>query len=280
MKIGVFSNTIGGASVEEVAERTRAAGVEVVQLRTDWAGLDLEESAVDRARVRQAYERTGVTIAALAAYTNLLDPNRERRSANQRRFERFIHLAPELGTRVVVTECGSYDPHDSWSDHPHNHTPEAWAELVEVTTRVTALCERAGMLLAYEPYVNSVVDSAGAAHRLSNEVGSPALAFVFDPAGLVTPATLPHNRAVTAEALDTLRGRIALAHADDVRYVDGEAQWRPLGWGDLDAEAALHGLASVGFDGALIVEHLTESLVPEALAFCRDRLSHAPTPAR
>lgn len=274
MKLGVFSETVHAGSPEEVAVRTRALGVEAVQLRAKWEGLDLAGSRAERARVRRAYEQAGVTVAALAAYTNLLDPLPARRRANQEQLEHIIGVAAELGTRIVVTETGSYDPASSWNDHPHNHTPAAWTELVEVTGRLVRHCEREGIVLAYEPYVNSVLDSAAAAQRLAEEIGSPALSFVFDPAGLTTAATIGRNRIITLEALALLRGRVALAHADDVRYEDGTARWLPLGWGDLDAAAVFEGLTATGFEGALIIEHLAESLVPQALAFCRSRLAH------
>jgi sugar phosphate isomerase/epimerase len=274
MKLGVFSETVRADSPEAVAARTRALGVEAVQLRATWEGLDLAGSRADRARVRRAYEQAGVTVAALAAYTNLLDPLPARRRANQEQLEHLSGVAAELGTRVIVTETGSYDAASSWNDHPHNHTPAAWAELVEVTGRLVRRCEREGVVLAYEPYVNSVLDSAPAARRLAEEIGSPALAFVFDPAGLTTAATISRNRVITLEALALLRGRLALAHADDVRYEDGTARWLPLGWGELDAAAVFEGLTTAGFAGALIIEHLAESLVPQALAFCRTRLAH------
>ena len=273
MKIGIFSNTVSGGTPEEVAARTRALGVEAVQLRTEYTGLDLLGCMAHRTRVRRAYEAEGVAVVALAGYTNLLDPVPERRRANQEQLEHLIGVAAELGTRIVVTETGSYDPANSWNDHPHNHTPAAWVELVEVTGRLIRRCEREGIVLAYEPYVNSVLDSAPAAHRLAGEIGSSSLAFVFDPAGLTTAAMVARNRVITLEALALLRGRIALAHADDVRYEDGSARWLPLGWGQLDAGAVFEGLSAAGFEGALIIEHLPESLVPEALAFCRERLT-------
>lgn len=275
MKLGIFSDTVGGNTPEEVAARTRALGVETVQLRLERNGLDLLGRAADRARVRRAYDEAGVTVAALAGYTNLLDPVLARRQANQEYLERLIAIAGDLGTSVVVTETGSYDPASSWNDHPRNHTAGAWAELVEVTGALVSVCECASVTLAYEPYVNSVLDSARAARRLADEIDSPFLSFVLDSAGLMTPRTIERNREITMAALELLRGRIALAHADDVRYEGGVARWRPLGWGDLDAETVLDGLAAVGFEGALIVEHLSESQAPEALAFCRERLARS-----
>jgi len=273
MKVGVFSDAIGGDSPEIVAERTRAAGVEVVQLRTTWPGLDLLECAADRSRVRRAYEGVGIGVAALAAYCNLLEPDPERRSRIHERIERLIRLAPELGTDLIVTETGTLNTDDNWADHPRNRTADAWADLVEVTGRLARLCEQQGLRLAYEPYVNTVLHSAPAARRLADEVASPALYFVLDAAGLMTPETLPANREITAAACALLGDRLALAHADDLRYENGSARWLPLGWGDLDAGAVFAGLVGIGFDGALIVEHLKESLVPEALAFCRERLA-------
>ncbi|MGH2344293.1 MAG: sugar phosphate isomerase/epimerase family protein [Chloroflexota bacterium] len=275
MRVGVFSNSISGGSPEEVAERSRAAGVEAVQLRLEWPGLDVEGRAADRARLRRAYEAAGIEVAALAAYTNLFDPRLERRRANRARLEHLIQITPEFGASIIVTETGSYNPDDSWSDHARNHTPEAWEDLLAVTDHLVRCCEQAGVVLAYEPYVNTALSSAAEARRLADDIGSSALAFVFDGAGLVTPQTLPNNKTITEEALALLRGRIALAHADDVRYEDGKARWLPLGWGALDAAAVFTGLLTVGFVGALIVEHLAESLVPEALAFCREQLADA-----
>ena len=107
--------------------------------------------------MRRAYESVGVETHALAAYANLLDPQPERRRANQERLAQTIRIAADLGTRVVVTETGTYHPSDAWSDHPDNHTAAAWAELVAVTGRMAGLCEREGVTLAYEPYVNTVL---------------------------------------------------------------------------------------------------------------------------
>jgi sugar phosphate isomerase/epimerase len=273
MKIGAFSDAVRGGSPEAVAQRSRAAGLEVIQLRTDWPGLDLLGSAADRARVRDAYEAVGIGVAALAAYGNLLDPRPERRRQIHERIARLIRMAPELGTELLVTEAGTFHPNDSWADHPHNRTPDAWAELVEVTGQLVLQCERHGVRLAYEPYVNTVLYSAEAAACLAGEIGSPALCFVFDAAGLMTPETLPANREITAAACALLGDRLALAHADDLRYEDGRARWLPLGWGDLDASEVFAGLAGAGFDGALIVEHVAEDLLPEAAAFCRERSS-------
>jgi sugar phosphate isomerase/epimerase len=274
VRLGVFSNTISGSSPEEVAECSRAAGVEAVQLRLEWPGLDVEGRAADRVRVRRAYEAAGIEVAAVAAYTNLFDPRLERRQANRTRLEHLIRITPEFGTSIIVTETGSYNPDDSWSDHAQNHTPEAWADLLTITDHLVRHCEQAGVVLAYEPYVNTVLSSAVKAQQLAEEIRSPALAFVFDGAGLVTPETLSNNTTITEEALALLRGRIALAHADDVRYEDGKARWLPLGWGALDAHAVFKGLLSAGFDGALIVEHLAQALVPEALAYCRKHLTN------
>ena len=73
-------------------------------------------------------------MAALAAYTNLMAPDPVRTSENRERCEAALRVAGELGTNLVVTETGSYHPHDSWSrPSGQPHGAEAWAELVEVT---------------------------------------------------------------------------------------------------------------------------------------------------
>ena len=57
------------------------------------------------------------------------------------------------------------------------------------------------VLLAFEPEVNNVVDSARKARRLMDEIGSPHLKVTIDPANIFHTGELPRMK----EMLDSVR---------------------------------------------------------------------------
>ena len=60
-----------------------------------------------------------------------------------------------------------------WRAHPDNNTPEAWRDLVESMKQALAVAEEYGVVLALEPEVANVIDSAQKARRLLDEMQSP-----------------------------------------------------------------------------------------------------------
>jgi sugar phosphate isomerase/epimerase len=123
--------------------------------------------------------------------------------------------------------------------------------------------------MAFEPEVVNVVDTAEKAARLIDEVGSSRLRVVLDPANLFHPATLPRMQAVLEEAFALVGGRIALAHAKDVRLAEdgGECVRPAAGTGQLDYATYARLLQACGYDGALVMHSLEEAEIPASKAY-------------
>ena len=85
-----------------------------------------------------------------------------------------------------------------------------------------AVAEEYDVVLALEPEVANVIDSAQKARRLLDEMQSPYLKVCMDGANIFHKGELPKMREILDEAFALLSGDIALAHAKDLDR-DGQA---------------------------------------------------------
>src|SRR5262249_60022370 len=116
---------------------------------------------------------------------------------------------------------GTRDPDDRWRGHPANGRPDAWADLLKAMEQALAIAEDHDLWLAVEPETANVVDSPVKARRLLDELRSPRLKIILDPANLFRVEDLPHQQATLDGAFDLLGPDIVLAHAKDVQVVAG-----------------------------------------------------------
>jgi sugar phosphate isomerase/epimerase len=122
------------------------------------------------------------------------------------------------------------------------------------------LAEAAGIKLAVEPEPGNVVNHAQAARRLLNEVASPFLGIVLDPANLLSPETLSEQHEVLAQAAQLLGGSLLLAHIKDI---DSSGRVTAPGSGAVDLPAFVAELRSIAYDGALIAHGFSEKNAAE-----------------
>ena len=85
----------------------------------------------------------------------------------------------------------------------------------------TDIARQARLVLAFEPEVNNVVDSAQKARRLMDEIGSPHLKVTFDAANLFHTGELPRMKEILDEAFALIGRDVVLAHAKDLDH-DGD----------------------------------------------------------
>jgi sugar phosphate isomerase/epimerase len=164
-----------------------------------------------------------------------------------------------------------------WRGHPANGRPDAWADLLAGMEQALAIAEKHDLWLAVEPETANVVDSPARARRLLDELRSPRLKIIIDPANLFHVEDLPRQRAILDAAFDLLGPDIVLAHAKDVRVVDGIVHHVAAGTGLLDYPHYLALLRQVPVP--LIVHGLAEAEVGRALAFLRGALADTQTQA-
>lgn len=134
------------------------------------------------------------------------------------------------------------------------------------------IARQARVVLAFEPEVNNVVNSAQKARRLMDEIGSPNLKVTFDGANLFPKGQLPRMKEILDEAFALIGKDIVLAHAKDLDH-DGDAGHQAAGQGKLDYDYYVALLHKYRFPGPLLLHSLTEAQMPGCVAFLREKIA-------
>jgi sugar phosphate isomerase/epimerase len=262
MRLGIFAKTFPGSVPLTVLQAVKAAGYDVAQFNMACAGLPAmpdEIPSATIASIRDAVAESGVELVALSGTYNMIHPDRAVRETGMRRLGVMLAAARALDVPLVTLCTGTRDPLDQWAHHPDNATPEAWADLLTEMEKAVALADKAGVDLGIEPEQANVVTSAADGRRLIDAIRSERIRFVVDPANLFEVADGDTARAVVADAVDKLAGRIAMAHAKD-RRPDGS--FATAGTGIVDFPDFLARLRQAGFDGPVVTHGLTAEEAP------------------
>ena len=272
MQPGIFAKTFPGDNADAVLAQVAAAGFSCTQFNMACTGLPslpahiAPEIAAD---VAAAARRHGVAIAAISATYNMIHPDTAVRAAGFAALSCIVAAAQAMGTRLVTLCTGTRDPHDQWRHHPDNASAEAWRDLLSEMARAAELAEAYGVDLGIEPELANVVCDAIHARRLIDEIGSPRLRIVLDPANLFEIADPPRRRALVAGAVDLLAERISMAHAKD-RAPDGG--FATAGKGVVDFLHFIACLRAVEFRGPLVAHGLAAEEAAGVAQFLRDTL--------
>jgi sugar phosphate isomerase/epimerase len=275
MQLGIFAKTFAAHGAAASLAAVRAAGYEIAHFNLAILGRPSMPASIapeDCAEIAAASRSTGVPIAAVSATYNMIHPDLEQRESGMAALQAMICAAPAMGTRLVTLCTGTRHPTDQWAFHPGNAGEDAWRELVGEMARAVEVAEAVGVDLGIEPELANVVSSARSACRLMDELRSPRIRVVLDPANLFEIETPKAARDIVAEAVDLIGDRISMAHAKD-RAADGA--FVAAGQGIVDFPHFISRLAAVGFDGPLVTHGLSEREAPEVAQFLRDALAKA-----
>ena len=273
MPIGVFAKTFPGRDPEGVLRQSAAAGFEGVQYNMACSGLAAMPDEIPEAAVKavaEAARATGQRIFAVSGTYNMIHPDPAVRRAGERRLAVIASACSGMGSPLVTLCTGTRDPDDQWRHHPGNTTPEAWRDLLASFEAAIAIAEKHDVLLGVEPELANVVSSAAAARRLIDEIKSPRIRIVLDPANLCEVAEPAERRRVIADAVQLLADRIVMAHAKD-RAADGSVA--TAGKGVVDFDDFLSSLKHAGFDGPLVAHGFEADEASGVAAFLRRQLS-------
>lgn len=276
VQLGILTSEFERSSIEENLDAVIAHGISFVQFQLGSAvpeiplrtSLEMGLEALgphlnDRlcSQIRQEAASRGVTLAAVDGTFNMVGPDEARRRENLGHLKHLIECCAALETSVVTLCTGSRDE-IMWHRHPDNDKVDTWRDLVHITREAARTAEGHGVVLAFEPEVNNVVNSAEKARRLIDEVGSPAVKVLMDPANIFQAGELSRMRDKLFEAFALLGSDIALAHAKDLDH-DGEAGHLGAGRGVMDYALYLSLLSQSGFDGVLVLHQLRGLSDPE-----------------
>lgn len=276
MRIGIFAKTFARSSLEAVLQAVISSGLRCMQFNLSCAGLPSLPSAINDAEciaIAGAVRSAGLEMSAVSGTFNLAHPHRAAREDGIMRACQLISKCRLLGTSVITLCSGTRDPHDMWKYHPDNATLEAWGDTAAGLARLCEAAEASDITLAVEPEVTNVISSAGKALEIIEEVGSPRLKVVLDPANLFTQDNIDRMAEVLEEAVSLLGPYIVLVHAKDVDGTNPQVRL-PAGSGCLDYGHYLRLLDGIRYDGPLILHGLSEGQVSASVSFLtRQRLA-------
>lgn len=272
IQIGILLGTFRG-TLETRLDAAKSCGLDCVQVSLDGAGLtDMPDEIPPEVanRIRREAAARGITIASVQGTFNMSHPDAEHRRTGLRRLRVLVEACPQLGTSKIHLCTGTRDRGSMWRRHPDNDSPEAWRDMAACVREATDFAREARVVLAFEPEVNNVVDSAQKARRLLDEIASPFLKVTIDPANIFHAGELPRMREMLDEAFALVGRDVVLAHAKDLDH-DGDAGHLAAGKGRLDYDRYLSLLQRYRFPGPLLLHGLSEAQVPGCVAFLREK---------
>lgn len=274
--IGILrATTFTTGTLKEPLDAAKVNGLACVQMSMAAAGLPEMPDQIPAElpdRMRRESSARGIVIASMTGTFNMTHPDEGHRRTGLRQLQILAEVCPRIGTSFIHICTGTRDPNKMWRYHPDNGSPEAWRDMAACVREATDIARQAKVVLAFEPEVSNVVDSAKKARRLLDEIGSPHLRVTMDPANLFHTGELPRMKEILDEAFSLVGKDIVLCHAKDLDH-DGEAGHIPAGYGVLDYDRYMSLLRKYEFKGPVLLHGLTIEQVPGCLAFVRAKLA-------
>lgn len=272
-QIGILvSTTYTTGTLEERLDEVKAHGLSCVQVSMGCAGLPEMPDAIPAGfpdRFRRETAARGLKIASVQGTFNMCHPDAEQRALGLRRLRVVAEAFPQVPIHICT---GTRDPKSMWRNHPDNKSTEAWRDMAACVREASEIARQSKSVLAFEPEVNNIVDSARKARQIMDEIGSAHLKVTMDPANIFPSGTLPRMKEILEEAFSLVGRDIVLAHAKDLDH-DGDAGHKAAGEGLMDYELYLRLLRAQRFSGPLLLHGLSRAQVPGCVAFLRAKLA-------
>jgi sugar phosphate isomerase/epimerase len=285
MKLGLMTAAFSSLTLDELASWAASEGFQTLEVacwpsatgdRRRYAGvshLDVDGfDAVAAKQTREMLDRHGLEISSLAYYPNNLDPDREARSAAHDHLRKVILAAEALGVGLVGTFIGR-DQNRSVAENL-DEVEKLWPDLVRFAGEhgVTIVIENCPMIFSADewPGGKNLAYSPAIWRRLFEIVKADNFGLNLDPSHLVWQF-IDYERAVRE-----FGPRIRHVHAKDME-IDRNGLFEHgvmstgVGWqiprlpglGEIRWDRFVAALYSVGYEGAISIEHEDRSFEGE-----------------
>lgn len=237
MDIGVVTRSFPDLTNEETAALLKKENFRWVELcfsQKDskyWVyngRSDLSSLSDDRAEsIISTYRKQDIEVTSIGVFTSLLEPDEKELEKNLAYFERHMQIASKNNVPFVSTECG-FIPGKRGLFVDKYETDFQY--LIRNFQYLCRLAEKYNVSVALEPCVLDVVPSAKRTADFIEQVGSPRMKVLLDPANLIANSS-------EEDMFKYLTPHIAYFHGKDRKVND--TYGRVVGDGNIDWELFL-----------------------------------------
>jgi len=225
------------------------------------AGLCPRAKTDDAAKVREieaAFAAENVIIAEVGAWTNMLEPDSAKRSANIQYVIDRLALADAVGARCCVNIAGTFAP--GHGPHPDDLSQKYFDATVENCRHIIDQVKPQRTKFTIEMMSWSLPDSPDAYLKLLHAVDRKALGVHLDPCnGINCAARYYQNADFISECVRKLGPWMVSCHAKDLELLgESNIHLREVipGRGRVDYRTYLRELAALPAEIPLLLEHL------------------------
>ncbi|MCL4177954.1 MAG: sugar phosphate isomerase/epimerase [Verrucomicrobia bacterium] len=257
----------------ELAKELSAAGVRTIQLflsQTDsnfWrynSRSDLSTLTPQHCQaIAEGYRQAGIAIHSLGVCTNLIHPDPAERQANLDYFAAMMKVGQAMGVSVFITEAGDYHSPEPAAGIAYHFREEVWRRMIATGKELATVAERHDAVVLMEPFFGGFLASAKRTRLFLEEVGSPRIRALLDPANLLEVNDLEEMCAQLGPHIDCFHAKDRKLHVE--RGV-------PAGQGDLDYRKFVTLAAERVPHAPLILEYVGPADYRQALGHLRDTL--------
>lgn len=271
--IGVSTLGFPNATNAQLAQELAAQGIHTIQFflnqsdsrywayngRSDLSGLSMEQCAA----IAKSYRDAGIAIHSIGVYTNLIHPDPAERAANLAYFEDMMKVGAAMGVRTFVTESGHYEPEGPAKRTVYHFETKVWYQTVDTFKELAQRAGKYDATVLLEAYFGSFFASAKRLRVFIEEVGSPRIRALLDPANLLELNDLNEMFAQLSPYIDCIHAKDRKLHLEA-----GVA----AGQGDLDYTELVKLAAEHTPHAPLILEYVGPDNYKQALAYLQEHL--------
>ncbi len=175
-------------------------------------------SGLTPARCREiaaVYRDAGLAIHSIGVYTNLIHPDAAELAANLAYFEAMMEIGGHMGVRTFINEAGHYhDPKAPAPAIPLEFQDEVWPRMVATGRRLVEMAAKHDAKVLLEPFYRGFLASAKRLRLFVEELNSPRVRVLLDPANLIELNDLDEMFQQLAPLTDCLHAKDRKLHTD------------------------------------------------------------------
>lgn len=230
------------------------------------------EDPYEREEYKSAFKEADIVLAEMGAFClNISDPDSYKQEKAIQMIIKKLEQAEEMEALCCVMHGGSYNNTGCVKAHFENFSEKNIEHNIRVIQRILDEVQpkKTKLVLETESYV--LPDNPKLYLHMLREINRVGFAVHLDPVNMVSsPRRAYYNGKFIMECFETLGEYIVSCHAKDTNLIDHattQITETYLGNGILDYNTYLSELNKLAQEPPLMIEHISEEQLPEALNF-------------